>query len=360
MKDTFKLGFKLAIFTAISCTVLSVVNSFTAPVIEAHATEKANAALSVVFKDADKFTPVDNVTKGNKDVDGLTKYMKESLVTLDALYIAYKGDEVVGAVTQVDGPTYDHSTIMVGIDMNRTLTGISILETTDSPGYGQKALNPAFYEQFAGIDASKTLVNDQDFDGISGATISSRGYADLLNFAVYIAAGYLADNYNGLSGSSDAPVVKKSTEDLLITVEDAISDIFGTDVTTKKIETLPVIQNSNTTIEQGFEIYNGDTLSAVAFEMSGKLFAGQGIITVAIGTDGIIKGIRINETHDTPNYGLKALEESFWSQYTGKSANGKLSLSDDIDAISGATITSKAITDLVNSAATAYTLYSED
>jgi len=367
MKDTLKLGFKLAIFTAVSCTVLAVVNSFTAPVIAIHSTEKANAALSVVFKDADTYTAVEDITKGNKDVDSLTEYLDESLVSLDALYLAYKNDTVVGAIAQVDGPTYDHSTIMVGIDMNRTLTGLSILDTTDSPGFGQKALEPAFYEQFAGINASKQLVNGEDFDGISGATISSSGYADLINFAVYIAGGYLTDNYNGLAASTTSsttntakPAKKTTTEELSITPEDAILDIFGNDITTKKIENLPVLESSNATIKQGFEIYSGDTLSAVAFEMSGKLFAGEGIVTVAIGTDGVIKGIRINETHDTPNYGLKTLDESFWGQFTGKSANGKLSISDDIDAISGATISSKAVTELVNAAATAYTLYSEN
>ncbi|OJF76768.1 MAG: hypothetical protein BKP49_05440 [Treponema sp. CETP13] len=533
MKSTLKLGFTLAAFAAISCTVLAIVNNFTAPVIAEHAAEKSNAGLSIVFPDATKFTTVDDVTKGNTDVESLNKYLKENLNNIDGLYIAYNGDSVVGAVAQVDGPSYDHVTLMVGIDMKRTITGMKILETSDSPGYGQEALKPEFYEQFTGIDASESLVAGESFDAISGATISSNAYADLINFAVYIAGDYLANNFGGASGSAaptgpvtyekpfsfgqalfeifdiqnnenlkvewitndlpetvnsfttghafsvvdmntnkiigaivamtgmsnnhDATVIvgvnlkrtilgarimklddapgfglaarnksfysqfkgksvdtyfgpgagitaienamktsesishlvqaagwaasewlaenaegKKAspnadpftitiTEGSTYTVPEAIFDIYDVEnhpeLTTKDIETLPTVEDDNLTITKGIQVFDNDTLKAIAFEINGKLYSHDGSVLVSINTNGIIDGIRITKINDTPMLGNKALGKSFWNQFTGKPANGELSVPETIDAISGATVTSTRITALVNFAAKAYNKY---
>ena len=75
---------------------------------------------------------------------------------------------------------------------NGGVKSISFLSITDTPGFGQKAAEPAFYEQFAGISATSNFVPGTDFDGISGATITTNGVAKIISEAAKIGVEYLA------------------------------------------------------------------------------------------------------------------------------------------------------------------------
>ena len=72
--------------------------------------------------------------------------------------------------------------------------------------------------------------------------------------------------------------------------------------------------------------------------------------------DGTITGVGIREISDTPGLGLKAKEPAYRDQFVGKNADvltvtksGQAG-DDEINAISGATITSNATTNAVNAA----------
>lgn len=72
---------------------------------------------------------------------------------------------------------------------------------------------------------------------------------------------------------------------------------------------------------------------------------------VGIDEEGKICGVSINEQTETPGLGAKIVESSFLDQYKGK--KGKQALVKDggqIEAISGATISSRALTEGVNTA----------
>ena len=78
-------------------------------------------------------------------------------------------------------------------------------------------------------------------------------------------------------------------------------------------------------------------------------------ITVGIKKDGTINGVSILSISETAGLGMKATEPSFYNQYVNKKAD-KFVVSKDggdgeqIDALSGATITSRAVTGAVNTA----------
>ena len=78
-------------------------------------------------------------------------------------------------------------------------------------------------------------------------------------------------------------------------------------------------------------------------------------ITVGIKKDGTINGVSILSISETAGLGMKATEPSFYNQYVNKQAD-KFVVSKDggdgeqIDALSGATITSRAVTGAVNAA----------
>ncbi|MCI8388536.1 MAG: FMN-binding protein, partial [Clostridiales bacterium] len=67
---------------------------------------------------------------------------------------------------------------------------------------------------------------------------------------------------------------------------------------------------------------------------------------------GQLAGIKIVSHAETPGLGSRVNDNEYLSQYNGLS--GKLTISKDVDAISGSTISSKAVLAGVNSALDAY------
>ncbi len=114
--------------------------------------------------------------------------------------------------------------------------------------------------------------------------------------------------------------------------------------------------------------YPDDTIesAARAYDSSGNLLgyvinatdpnSYGGVVTLSLGVtlDGIVNGYSITEINDTAGLGMKAKEESFSSQYAGKQVEAFVvtktgaTSDEEIDAISGATITSNAVTNAVN------------
>ena len=104
---------------------------------------------------------------------------------------------------------------------------------------------------------------------------------------------------------------------------------------------------------------SGDTIGYV-FKTSAKGYGGDIDLMVGIDTSGKVTGVSILSISETAGLGMNAKNESFINQYTGKSGTigvSKNGASDtEIQALTGATITSKVVTSAVN---TALSLYSQ-
>lgn len=104
---------------------------------------------------------------------------------------------------------------------------------------------------------------------------------------------------------------------------------------------------------------SGDTIGYV-FKTSAKGYGGDIDLMVGIDTSGKVTGVSILSISETAGLGMNAKNESFINQYIGKSGTigvSKNGASDtEIQALTGATITSKAVTSEVN---TALSLYSQ-
>lgn len=100
----------------------------------------------------------------------------------------------------------------------------------------------------------------------------------------------------------------------------------------------------------------GNELGYVITSQSNDSYGGAVKLSVGLKEDGTITGIEFLEINDTPGLGLKAKEPAFKDQFTGRNAESlsvtKTGSGDDtqINAISGATITSSATTNAVNAA----------
>ncbi|MBE5978626.1 MAG: RnfABCDGE type electron transport complex subunit G [Paenibacillaceae bacterium] len=101
---------------------------------------------------------------------------------------------------------------------------------------------------------------------------------------------------------------------------------------------------------------SGTLLGYVITSHSDDSYGGTIELSVGIKADGSISGIEFLAISDTPGLGLKAKEPAFKDQYNGKSAESLTVTKSgnagdaEINAISGATITSSATTNAVNAA----------
>lgn len=104
------------------------------------------------------------------------------------------------------------------------------------------------------------------------------------------------------------------------------------------------------------------TPAKIVFENFGKGYGGEFGIMVGINIeDNSIEGIGITTHSETPGMGAKAKDEPYFSgAFVSLPANGKVSLRSDggnIDAITGATITSRAVCNTVSNAGQLYTRF---
>jgi len=85
-------------------------------------------------------------------------------------YIAVKNNEKIGFVTTVVSPGYSSFlTILVGMDLDKNIAGMRVLEHAETPGLGAEAVKPKFYQQFS----NKKEISKDTIDAITSATITT-------------------------------------------------------------------------------------------------------------------------------------------------------------------------------------------
>ncbi|MDP8217479.1 MAG: RnfABCDGE type electron transport complex subunit G [Candidatus Theseobacter exili] len=108
----------------------------------------------------------------------------------------------------------------------------------------------------------------------------------------------------------------------------------------------------------------------VAFETFGEGYSGKIFVMVGITPEGVVSGIQIRSQQETPGLGARITEPSFYNQYKDVSlsmkkglVNGKLAVDKDggnVDSITGATISSRGVTQAVNIALEIFKKYKKD
>lgn len=97
---------------------------------------------------------------------------------------------------------------------------------------------------------------------------------------------------------------------------------------------------------------SGETLGYVVTTVSKEGYGGEIEISVGITSDGTVSGIEILSISETAGLGMKATEPAFKNQFrdvqTEKFVVKKDDPSGNVDALSGATVTSRAVTSAVN------------
>lgn len=154
------------------------------------------------------------------------------------------------------------------------------------------------------------------------------------------------------------------TENLKKAEVEAISDIFG-----DEFDNNPIAEKTAVPMKKGIKELNiyplrkQDMIYAIAVKSyTNKGFGGELEIMTGFYINGTMAGYKVLNHKETPGLGSKIMENEFMSQFIGlKIEGGKLKLRKDggqIDGITSATISSKALLDAVNNAKKAYDRFS--
>ena len=189
-KYLFKLAGILMVICAIVAALLGVVNGVTADKIAALQAEKLQQSLQVVFPGAE-FTEVD-VTD---DLVALAA-SPNAESGLAAIYAASTGGYALEVKPTGFGGSID---MIVGIDGDGNVTGISVISHTETAGIGTKIVadkpnknGVGVLTQFVGRGAGEGnlfTVNSgsNEVDAISGATVTTKAITRGVNAASLVA-----------------------------------------------------------------------------------------------------------------------------------------------------------------------------
>lgn len=181
--DILRPVIMLTLICLITSALLAYTNSLTAPVIEALAVQTANETKSVVLSSAESF-----------DIQKLgdTEYS----VGKDS------GGTVVGYVFTASAKGYGGDiNVMVGVTAEGKVSGVEILELSETPGLGMKATGEDFLNQFidkiAGIGVNKNNPGENEIKALTGATITSKAVTSAVNTALEYYAEITGGANNG-------------------------------------------------------------------------------------------------------------------------------------------------------------------
>ena len=186
MKEMLKNAGILLAITVIAGFILGAVYQITqGPIAEAEAAA-AMEAYKEVFADAADFTEIevnaDALTAGGITGSDIDKVMEAK--GADGSVLGY-----VFVITNHEGYAGDIQ-FTLGVSMDGTTKGISILAISETPGLGMEAEN-VLKPQFAGKKAAqfqytKTgAVSEDQIDAISGATITTNAVTNGVNAGLY-------------------------------------------------------------------------------------------------------------------------------------------------------------------------------
>ena len=169
MKQTAKLAGTLLGICVTVALLLGIVNSITEPIILRMQAEKTAAAMSQVLA-ADSYEPLE------VQYEGVT-----------ALYRAVKGGKQIGYVAEVFAGGFNGTVkLVVGMDMNGTVTGVAVTQHTETKGVGSKVTDdPNVLGRFTGMSGEITVNSgDNRFDAVTGATVTSKAVTAAVNTAL--------------------------------------------------------------------------------------------------------------------------------------------------------------------------------
>ena len=377
----------LLVICAVMAVLMAVTNTITAPIIEQNQAAAANDALKVVMPNGEGFEKM--------DVSGYTLP-----ATVSEVYSEASG----GYVFKLTTTGYSSGlVILCGVNADGTISGATCLSSSETLGYEK-----TFGENFIG----KNMEGVDGVDTVSGATRTTGAYRDAmkdaLNVAVILGGGsvdlrteeeilndnlsaalpgaegkfeklfivevidgiddvYTAENGKGavcivgeqfIAVDETGAVITDAAEDVAANVAAQMAKLNATvttDIDLTQFEGLPSAclsakktDSGNYILEMrgaGYGINGGDDYHPASGEYI--------YIRVSMTADGKIIDCLTTSQAETANIGSVCGEESFYGQFVGKTESDY----NEIDAISGATLTTNGYKKAIERAFTSVKIF---
>lgn len=371
MKKHLKSVISLTVICAVVAILLGITNDITAPLIEKQESAAVSEALAVVMPDGEDFNSID-----------ISSYKLADTVT--EVYSEKNGGYVFKMATSGYA---SGMVILCGIDSEGKVTGATCIASSETNGaekdYGNKLVDKTV-EDIDSVDtvsgSTKTSLGYRNavkdalnsFIVLGGGSVDMRGeeeiLADNLNTALPSANGkfteifitedigdisavYSADNGTGFvfqKGESfiatdlQGNVTSQVEEALKTEISSAAAKLTSSKLTEIDITKYPDISSW---VEKAYKTSGGSyvfDLKAAGFGLKGDQWynpSGEYIkIKVSLTESGRIIACKTTYQSESKDFGAACGNASFYTQFNGKTEADY----SDIDAISGATITTNA------------------
>ena len=188
-KFILKVAGTLPVISLVVAALLGFVNSITADKIAEIDAENTRIAMSAVAPEGSEFGDKIEVTD-----DMVAAAATQSGKILE-LYPVTNGGAEAGYVMKISASGSQGTIVMmVGVDANKAITGISVVNHSETSGIGTKVVenkpNSAgvpVLDQFVGLSGAGSLVVGSNITAISGATVSTKGITMGANAALAVA-----------------------------------------------------------------------------------------------------------------------------------------------------------------------------
>ena len=188
-KFILKVAGTLTVISLVVAALLGFVNSITADKIAEIDAENTRIAMSAVAPEGSEFGDKIEVTD-----DMVAAAATQSGKILE-LYPVTNGGAEAGYVMKISASGSQGTIVMmVGVDANKAVTGVSVVSHSETSGIGTKVVgnesNTAgvpVLDQFVGLSGAGSLVVGSNITAISGATVSTKGITMGANAALAVA-----------------------------------------------------------------------------------------------------------------------------------------------------------------------------
>ena len=176
-KFILKVAGTLTVIALVVAALLGLVNNVTADKIAEIDAEKTRVSMSAVVPEGSEFTDKLEIS------DDVAAAAAAQGGKLTELYGVKNAGADAGYVMKIAASGSQGTiTMMVGVDANKAITGISVVSHAETSGIGTKVMgnepNAAgvpVLDQFMGMSGSGSLVVGKTVTAISGATVSTKG-----------------------------------------------------------------------------------------------------------------------------------------------------------------------------------------
>ena len=176
-KFILKVAGTLTVIALVVAALLGVVNNVTKDKIAEQDAENTRIAMSAVAPEGSEFGDKMDIT------DAVAAAASAQGGKIVEMYPMTNGGADAGYVVKVSASGSQGTiTMMVGVDANKAITGISVVSHSETSGIGTKvvgnepnAAGVPVLDQFVGMSGSGSLVVGKNVIAVSGATVSTKG-----------------------------------------------------------------------------------------------------------------------------------------------------------------------------------------